>query len=253
MLLTNGCSFVWGDELEGFDNDPPTHYQYRFSEILAKKLNMPLANIATCGACNMKIFRDTIDYLMTNPKPEYVVILWSAWQRGEVAENLSKEEEEALKIQRWQCMSQISPNRIQCVRPEKQKSLSLYYRDVQQSRADVLQGLSLMKAMQLTCDSMGIKLLQGVFHNKMWKNILATFDSKSRDENWGDLIDYLKASLSLLRPECRIGLGYYTDMYTLGELKHSIKPYGHPDEATNAEYADILYNIILETWNPLER
>jgi len=252
MLLTNGCSFVFGDELEGCFETPPAHHHHTFSVKLAKKLNMPLTNLSTCGACNMKIFRDTVDYLMTNPKPEYVVILWSAWQRFEVAENLTVEEEDALKIQRWQCMSQISPSRVQCVRPEKQPALNLYYDVVHQSRGDLLHGLSLMKAMQLICDSMGIKLLQGAFHKRMWHNVLATINENSRRKHWGDLIDYVKDSLSVLRTECKIGLGHYIDMFSLAEMKYTVKEYGHPDEDTNTEYAEILYDIIQDKFGKKE-
>ena len=33
MLLTAGCSFVWGDELDGFDQDPPTHQRLTFTHL----------------------------------------------------------------------------------------------------------------------------------------------------------------------------------------------------------------------------
>ena len=52
MLLTAGCSFVWGDELEGFDQDPPTHWGLTFTSIVARKLGIDYENRGVCGACN---------------------------------------------------------------------------------------------------------------------------------------------------------------------------------------------------------
>ena len=39
MILFNGCSFVWGDELPGYDDSPPSHIPLRFSTKLAAKSN----------------------------------------------------------------------------------------------------------------------------------------------------------------------------------------------------------------------
>ena len=103
MLLTNGCSFVWGDELDGYDDSPPTHEEYTFTYKLSEQLGIPYVNIAQCGSCNQKIFRDTTDYLRTCKElPTHIVILWSSWQREEVAENHPIGYESFRNIKRFQ-------------------------------------------------------------------------------------------------------------------------------------------------------
>ena len=57
MLVTNGCSFVWGDELDGFMEGEHNHLT--FTHRLAEKLGIEYRNISSCGNCNTKIFRDT--------------------------------------------------------------------------------------------------------------------------------------------------------------------------------------------------
>ena len=45
-LLTTGCSFVWGDELDGYDNNPPTHWDKTFTYKLADTLGLEPVIIA---------------------------------------------------------------------------------------------------------------------------------------------------------------------------------------------------------------
>src|SRR5210317_1927359 len=99
MLLTNGCSFVWGDELEGYTRNK--HTKHTFSYKLSRHLDIPYENLACCGSGNSKIFRDTINYLRTSKnKITHMVILWSSWARDEIAEpNIG--DEKLRKIQRW--------------------------------------------------------------------------------------------------------------------------------------------------------
>ena len=75
MLLVAGCSFAWGDELVGSRNNPPTHQDLVFGSILSKKLDLEYINIAACGNCNYKIFRDIMSNLHLNPS--HIFVLWS--------------------------------------------------------------------------------------------------------------------------------------------------------------------------------
>jgi len=249
MLVTNGCSFVWGDELEGYDDQPSSHHDQTFAYQLAEKLEVPLTNLATCGACNHKIYRDTLNFIMKNGKDiTHLVIIWSAWQRDEMAMSMPREEEERLKIQRWECMTQISPTRLSSI-PEPQRSvMDDYYLGAHDPRTDIVHQLTYMKHMQLTCDLLGIKICQGAFHERMWQNVLGIMhpkhNTKEEDDcHWGDLMDTIERDLIILRDECRIGLGRYIDMFQLARTQHNIHEFGHPDKHTHAEYALLLEHI----------
>lgn len=79
-LVTNGCSFTFGDELE----DPKTQ---AWPALLAKKLGLPIVNLALPGTGNDCILRRTTEYLYKNlptgSKP-LVIIGWSQdWRREE--------------------------------------------------------------------------------------------------------------------------------------------------------------------------
>lgn len=243
MLVTNGCSFVWGDELEGYDDTPPSHWHLTFPKILSDKLNCDYVNLAMCGSGNAKIYRDTISYLSSNPAPKYMVILWSSWHREEIAENMPKELEEEKKIQRWHCMSQFSTDRVYVMK-EREEALNAYLKQVYNVRQGIVHGLTYMNSIQLLCDSLGIKLAQGVFHKHCWENVVACMHPEQRKNHWGDLMDFIKESLGTLRPESRIGLGHYTDFYSFARIRNDILTYGHPGEKSHREYSDLLLHIL---------
>lgn len=248
MLLTNGCSFVWGDELEGYDQDPPVHHPLTFAHQLAEKLNVDYINLAQCGSCNQKIFRDTTDYLRTCEKlPSHIVILWSAWQREEIAENYPVNHEKDKNIFRSQCMTQISPSRTNQVKPELFEIMDSYYDHYDVTRTGIIRTFNYMTHMQWLCETLGIKLIQGVFHRRMWENVLLCMDPRYRktESPWSEWMDYLEDSLNYLKDTSRVGMNRYIDLYSLSKEKYTIKPHAHPDEDANSEYADILYNIFL--------
>lgn len=243
MLVTNGCSFVWGDELEGYDHEPPAHEHLTFTYQLAEKLGCEYANLSRCGNGNDKIFRDTVAYLSgPNPKPTHMVILWSAWARQEIAENHSEEEAEQLKVQKWDNMTQFSPIRNNYLKTINRDVVTKYF-DAINNRTNIIHHLSYMQSMQLLCDSMGIKLIQGVFHRRNWENILQYQKPGYRDRDWGPWMDFVNNQLGSLRPECRVGLGHYRDLFSVGKEDFKIKEFGHPDEGANEEYARLLHHI----------
>ena len=77
-LLTNGCSFTWGAELDD--------RELRFGALLSRKLNCNLVDISENGSSNERILRTTFDYLQ-NPNTDLenliVVIGWSGISRTE--------------------------------------------------------------------------------------------------------------------------------------------------------------------------
>lgn len=245
MLLTNGCSFVWGDELEGYDNDPPSHHHLTFTHKLAEHLQMDYVNLASCGACNQKIFRDTMHYLNdpAKEKPTHIVIIWSAWQREEVAENWPESDDVERKVQRFQCMTQISPARVKNLKPELRKPLDRLYEFYDVTRTGITRTFTYMETMQFICDTLGIKLIQGVFHELMYRNLLDKLSPRNRRMDWGDWMDFTTETLGRLPDTSRVGLGPYPDLYSVGRERHEILKHGHPNESAQVEYAEILHNI----------
>lgn len=245
MLVANGCSFVWGDELEGYDDSTPSHWKLTFPKILSDKLNCPYVNLAECGSGNDKIFRDTIKYLSSHPAPKYLVILWSSWQREEIADNMSQEEQKEMNLKRWDCMSQVSRHRLNAS-AKYQEPLKFYFRDIYNLRQGIVHTLTHMNSIQLLCDSMGIKLVQGVFHKHCWENLISCMHPSYVKENWGDFMKFAKTSLGTLRPQSRVGLGHYTDFYSFAEERDDIMPFGHPGKKSHREYSDLLLHILLD-------
>lgn len=78
-LVTNGCSFTFG---QGLENREETNWP----ALLAKKLDVPLVNLAAPGAGCDRIFRTTHEYfikdLSNNSRPFYI-IAWSGALRRE--------------------------------------------------------------------------------------------------------------------------------------------------------------------------
>jgi hypothetical protein len=78
-LVTNGCSFTWGQGLEDRENT-------NWSALLAKKLGVPVVNLSAPGAGCDRIFRTTAEYYHKNKthnnKPFYL-ISWSCALRRE--------------------------------------------------------------------------------------------------------------------------------------------------------------------------
>lgn len=246
MLLTNGCSFVWGDELEGYDNSPPTHWEHTFTHQLAEQLGVPYVNLATCGACNQKIFRDTTDYLRTCEElPTHIVILWSAWQREEIAENHPVDYETVRNIQRYQCMTQISPSRLNNLKPELEQLMDQYYDYYDVMRTGIIRTMNYMTHMQWLCDQLGIKLIQGVFHVRMWEGLLQTMKPRyhKTEAPWTNWMNYVEESLGALKDTSRVGMGRYIDLFSFASINYTIKPHSHPDEDAHTAYADLLAHI----------
>ena len=60
MILFSGCSFTWGDELQGVEGDHQRRIEMRFSTIATDKQTF---NIAECGISNDAIVKKTIDFI----------------------------------------------------------------------------------------------------------------------------------------------------------------------------------------------
>ena len=92
MIVFNGCSFTYGDELpgsrnpDGFEHD--THAEHTYAYKLADMLGgMNYVNLAQNGSSNDKIFRRTMLHLYTTKRPiDLLVVQWSSFGRFELVE-----------------------------------------------------------------------------------------------------------------------------------------------------------------------
>jgi len=260
MLLTAGCSFVWGDELEGFDQDPPTHWDKTFTAILAKKLGIEYKNRGFCGACNDKIFRETIDFLHSHPHKDditHLVVMWSAWQRKEVVEYMPPERD--VKIGRQIDVTQFSQLRTEMIYSKNlRKGHKWLFDHAYDSRTDIMHTLSKMKTLEVMCEAKGITLVQGMFHKRNWSNIQSVLTDNIPNDSVGkkeekfidsvpDFKEWMMKSISSLDKNSRIGMGTGQDLYSMGISIKDIKEYGHPGEDTQVMFADQLHELIAKS------
>ena len=76
MILFDGCSWTWGDELE----DKEAH---RFSQLLSNMVNMDHVNIAEPLKSNNSILRTTLEYCEKNTV-DIAIIQFSCTSRTEI-------------------------------------------------------------------------------------------------------------------------------------------------------------------------
>jgi hypothetical protein len=271
MLLTTGCSFVWGDELKGFDTSPTTHWPSTFTHLLSEHLDLPWENAGSCGASNHKIFRDLCqwfngkDYsfskrlrqnkIATPETVTHMVVLWSAWQRDEVPVAVHPSVEDEHNIQRFDNVTQYSPHRIGTIGylPTDMKQVtSDYFHIHSDHRKDVMQNLPYWLAVQQMAKAHNIKLIQGCFHDVMWREICEIMaDKEPLLKEYRTMIGDM---LGQLDRSGRIGLGRFKTLHGLvlqSDPKEGLNlyPHGHPNEKTQVVFAEQLKNIFKECYD----
>lgn len=262
MLVTFGCSFVWGDELEGHDTFPCSHWKRTFSEKLGKKLGLETKIVAQMGNSNDKIFRDVISYIHdpSNKKPTHMVVVWSHPNRKEVALNKQYNPEE-LKIghridskgkrHRWsirfqQNMHQFGPSRPEWVDQRKLPIIGNYYNELWNEHTAVMDLLTKMQSLEMICRSSNIKLIQCQYA-QFTRDILTQCMDKNRFLHmlpWRNHVELILKGLTKeskvgLLPDNRLGFDMNTRANKLGKTLR----YGHPDELVHTWYANKLHKI----------
>ncbi len=82
MIIFDGCSITYGDELQGLHDDVNYRVKNRFSHVVAEKLGDNYVNLGTCGKSNDGILRTTIEYCENN-KVDLAIIQFTAFSRFE--------------------------------------------------------------------------------------------------------------------------------------------------------------------------
>ena len=247
MLYANGCSFVWGDELEGCYDNPPTHQHLTFVSHIAKKLGIEYVNQGACGASNHKIFRDTILWLSSeeSEKCTHVIIVWSAWRRDELPYDIPPERESQYRVPMYRSIIQYSDSRIEEI-PYIEKTDKVILREFQNLnkkyyyRKFISQQLSYMIAIDQLCESRGIKLIMSNFHKYNWRDLVRAVKDKRKGGTIKEWVDLVGLMIGRLPKNCRIGLAVGEDMYDFCSKRDVLSPKGHPDEKGHVLYADYL-------------
>ena len=252
MLLANGCSFVWGDELEGYKNSPPTHWDKTFTHLVADNLDMDYINLAECGNGNRKIFRDTMRYLRTGKdkdKITHAIVLWSAFERNEIAESMGPGLENLMKIKRHQCMTQYSPARINTIyNKDLAQALDYLYDHYDDIRTSIMETMTYMTATQMIMEQMGIKYVSGMFHYRCWEELVDVMkphwqNGNNPNRHWGEWMIWIQDELNSLKDTSRLGLNRYTDLATISETMDDVMPALHAGEKSQKVFAEVITDI----------
>lgn len=249
IVLSSGDSFTYGDELPGSRQEIDQHHHHTFTHKLAEKLNRKYVNLGANGSSNMKIYRRTFDFIMkTNKDIDLLVINWSNFGRYEICEPFTLESDSKIFIHSESNMNQIIPDhhsnymnlRVAGEIEERADILKLYTKEVLTIQTQIFHTMTYMTHIQWLCDKLGIPVMQGVIHGDMYRHFLYSMKAEGFDEYRRSI----QGMYTELRPECKIGLGYYKDIYTTGANNHTILPMGHVCENAHTEFADMLYDII---------
>lgn len=270
ILVTNGDSFTYGDELPGsrrLDDEgnplPDTHHEHTYTYKLAQKLGCKYVNLGQNGSSNQKIFRRTTTFLQnTNKDIDYLVIVWSSWGRLEVFRSIPIKEDELMYIPFETNMSQIIPNHhsgklkfllSRWSSEEEHKNCmnaaKAWYEHVYTMQTAIVHHLNYMRIIQEMCDLKGIKVIQGIIHHGMWHNIMNSLKTANKNAPYeNEFHDFVVQSLEYLRPECKIGFGDFLDMTSIAEYHDDffLYPIGHPCENTHTYYAEHLYKTFMD-------
>lgn len=265
MIVFNGCSWTYGDELPGsrhpdgpeFDTHHHLTYAHHVSNLLGES---PYINLAQNASSNDKIFRRTMQFLSDlrwkKETPELLVVQWSTLCRFEIVDPI--EEEYSLYGVPWFVPKESSANQLimglrygkKEERPKLVKVGWMNHRNPVFSdfmchqysvETLVLHTLSQMNVIQDYCDMAGIPLIQHHYSSMNYEYIIKSLDS--RFEELKDYKDTVVKYLKNLRRASRIGLGN-TEVPCFHRIakqdKYKITDLGHFDEGAHKEFAEVL-------------
>lgn len=229
--LFNGCSFVWGDELK----DP---MNTRFSKLISDELNVEEVNLSLKGGSADRMFRTTLDYLHTNPKPDIMIMVWTGVDRFEYINVIEKDQHDDFYLQ-------CSPSRVNQAEYRKLKPHLIGYMlrilDEYKRSIDVL---NKMCHIQFLCETLGIKLLQFQFTNRHRDIMNVLLEKNSYNEREDMLKEYYKSKVDYLKPYSSYGLLNHDDLLgmslDIGDVEIRNGYYGHPLENSQILFKDFM-------------
>lgn len=228
MLLVNGCSYTYGDELDS----PETE---RWSTHLAKLRSTEVVNIAKPGSSNSKIFRDTVNYIRVH-QPRQVIIMWSAFERFEMY-HMSKKD--------W---LQVSPSRLKDGEKyitDNRRSWEEFYALLVNRETMLLNTLNYMVTIELICSEFGIDLIQGWFHENCYREYESLVrNAKRKGHPVYKEIDSLFNSLPITSKVGIIDTLSFNEFTSKNNFDRM--PEGHPGAAAHEAYGHYINKICNE-------
>ena len=262
MLLVNGCSFTYGEELPGWTTGD--HFPQTWGGQLGKRLNTEVVNLSMGGASNDRIFRTTMEYLHNPVKglPTHMVIMWSDMFRREVAvENISHEDRHIMHDTGYVSPNQeifVNPHGTQDVqqriqwewehRPKFRRNLDLLF----PPQHVLMQQLVFMQTIEMLCEAKGIRLIQDIFHDVARRVILRTFEVSEESGGYKKWLPYTKGILNRLKYPSRWWIDEENWQYNLRQLAlagSGVYQGRHPKADTYEKYAEILFSKFKEFYD----
>lgn len=247
MILVNGCSYTYGDELE----DPSSQ---RWSTHLEEILGTKVLNIARPGSSNSKIFRDTCNTLMTEKGITGCLVMWSAFERVEfinigLEHNYNKNAELINEP-----FVQMSPSRI--VKENRsikgqEDAWETFYGRIYTSETGIVNTVNYMCWINWICSLINIDCAQIQFHEGN-RNLFNRSFSRSRQDTIGPrLIRIAKPcgeKVNKLPAASKIGFSerFKTFNEFTTENKFRRMPEGHPGPEAHLHYARYLGSVFSE-------
>ena len=245
MLLVNGCSYTYGDELKRPDKQRWSNY-----------LQYDAHNIARCGASNPKIFRTTMDALMYDDgKYDGVIIMWSAFERMEFI-NMSAHNLDWSGNPDHNPWVDASPARLDSRKyppvTKKVEALQHYYNELYTNEGGIWMLACYMTWIYELCKMKGIDCMQGWFHQAMLSRYRRQF-SGNNDRFLGGRLPFIErpvaSKMNSLPDWCLIGCpgtDYRSFNAFTEEGGYRKMPEQHPGPEAHKAYADYLNSIIDE-------
>lgn len=240
VALFNGCSFVWGDELQ----DPMSS---RFSKLLSDQISAKEINLSVRGGSNYRILRTTMDWIQSNGMPDVMIIVWSGIDRFEYIDPLVKDQHDVYYLQ-------CSPSRIdQSEYKAKKKSLIRYMSDIATDYKMSIDTINAMCQIQHICEITKTPLLQFQFasRHKWCKDRI--FEIKPINTREEQFIEYYKEKLNYLKPYSTYGLNDDDDLLGMSmdisdvEIRKGF--YGHPLEKSQILFKDVMLQKLEEHYD----
>jgi len=249
MILLNGCSFTYGDELENPDKE-------RWGTHLGELLGKTILNKSAPGASNSRIFRTTMGMLSGMEdlsQLEGVIIMWSAFERVEMislhAEHNYDRDSNLINSQFLQMSpSRISKNNRSITR--NWQAWETFYGEIYTRETGIVNTINYMSWVKWICDQLKVTCIQGWFHEGNRVTFAKTF-SPARIEQLGPrltrIYEPVIKKFNALPPQCKLG-ATENDGPTFHEftMKNNFKlmPREHPGPEAHKAYGEQLFNYI---------
>lgn len=250
MILLNGCSFTYGDELSDPDNQ-------RWGTHLSKLLDKDIHNLSAPGASNARIYRSTMSFLSSHDLSnlEGLIVMWSAFERVEMI-SLHNEHnyDKDSKLINGQFL-QMSPARVGKDNRSIVRNLrawETFYGEIYTRETGVVQTIDYMVWLKWICDQLRVTCVQGWFHEGNRQMIQKLFNA-SRLQTLGPKLERISRptlrKLKSLPDNCLVGAKENNGL-TFHEFtkknNYKVLERGHPGPEAHRAYAQYMYGYLTD-------